>query len=67
MDLNADTTLFLFSKADATLINGLGRYPNGPASPLSVITVQKGKRSACEHTEARSRAIIDRVTVIDSD
>ncbi|KAF7796438.1 hypothetical protein EIP86_007615 [Pleurotus ostreatoroseus] len=30
--------------ADATLINGLGRYAGGPASPLSVITVEHGKR-----------------------
>ena len=30
--------------ADSTLINGLGRYTNGTASPLAVITVQKGKR-----------------------
>ncbi|KAG7096238.1 hypothetical protein E1B28_003687 [Marasmius oreades] len=29
---------------DSTLINGLGRYPNGPASPLSVVLVQPGKR-----------------------
>lgn len=29
---------------DATLINGLGRYVNGPASPLSVINVVQGKR-----------------------
>ncbi|KAF9259968.1 laccase [Marasmius fiardii PR-910] len=29
---------------DSTLINGLGRYPNGPASPLAVITVESGKR-----------------------
>lgn len=28
----------------ATLINGKGRYQNGPAIPLSVITVQRGKR-----------------------
>ncbi|KAH8102023.1 laccase 2 [Cristinia sonorae] len=30
--------------ADATLINGLGRTANGPASQLSVINVQAGKR-----------------------
>ncbi|OBZ65445.1 Laccase-2 [Grifola frondosa] len=30
--------------ADATLINGLGRYVGGPESPLSVITVSPGKR-----------------------
>ncbi|KAH7921171.1 laccase [Leucogyrophana mollusca] len=29
---------------NSTLINGLGRYPGGPASPLSVINVQQGKR-----------------------
>ncbi|KAF7798559.1 hypothetical protein EIP86_009781 [Pleurotus ostreatoroseus] len=31
-------------EANATLINGLGRYAGGPASPLSVITVEHGKR-----------------------
>nr|ALF95044.1 laccase [Crustodontia chrysocreas] len=30
--------------SDATLINGLGRYPGGPASSLAVITVEHGKR-----------------------
>ncbi|KAG9315382.1 laccase [Chiua virens] len=30
--------------ADSTLINGLGRYAGGPASPLAVINVQQGKR-----------------------
>nr|ALF95041.1 laccase [Crustodontia chrysocreas] len=30
--------------ADSTLINGLGRYAGGPASNLSVITVEQGKR-----------------------
>ncbi|TDL26555.1 laccase [Rickenella mellea] len=30
--------------SDATLINGLGRYTGGPASPLSVVNVQHGKR-----------------------
>ncbi|THH00646.1 hypothetical protein EW026_g1909 [Hermanssonia centrifuga] len=29
---------------DSTLINGLGRYPSGPASELAVINVQAGKR-----------------------
>nr|ALF95043.1 laccase [Crustodontia chrysocreas] len=29
---------------DSVLINGLGRSPGGPATPLSVITVQHGKR-----------------------
>jgi iron transport multicopper oxidase len=32
------------SPADSTLINGKGRYKGGPAAPLSVITVEKGKR-----------------------
>nr|CAI56705.1 Lac2 protein [Phlebia radiata] len=31
-------------EANSTLINGLGRYAGGPASPLSVITVEHGKR-----------------------
>ncbi|KIM76765.1 laccase [Piloderma croceum F 1598] len=30
--------------ADSTLINGRGRYPLGPSSPLSVINVESGKR-----------------------
>ncbi|KAG6916140.1 Acyl-coenzyme A oxidase 2 [Tephrocybe rancida] len=30
--------------ADATLINGKGRYPTGPTSPLAVISVIKGLR-----------------------
>ncbi|KAH7891011.1 laccase [Phlebopus sp. FC_14] len=30
--------------ANSTLINGLGRYPGGPASPLAVINVEQGKR-----------------------
>ncbi|KAF9226982.1 laccase [Gyrodon lividus] len=30
--------------ANATLINGLGRYSGGPMSPLAVINVQYGKR-----------------------
>ncbi|KAF9259959.1 laccase [Marasmius fiardii PR-910] len=34
----------LVALPDATLINGLGRYPNGPASPLAVITVDRGRR-----------------------
>jgi iron transport multicopper oxidase len=34
----------LISYADSTLINGLGRYPGGPSSPLAVVTVTKGKR-----------------------
>lgn len=29
---------------DSTLINGLGRYPNGTASPLAVVNVTQGKR-----------------------
>ncbi|KAI6001779.1 laccase [Pisolithus albus] len=29
---------------DSTLINGLGRYPGGPASPLAVVNVTQGKR-----------------------
>uniref|UniRef100_A0A8H7Y8Y7 Laccase n=1 Tax=Psilocybe cubensis TaxID=181762 RepID=A0A8H7Y8Y7_PSICU len=30
--------------ADSTLINGLGRYPGGPAAPLAIINVQRGRR-----------------------
>ncbi|KXN87073.1 Laccase-1 [Leucoagaricus sp. SymC.cos] len=29
---------------DSTLINGLGRYPKGPTTPLAVISVEAGKR-----------------------
>jgi iron transport multicopper oxidase len=29
--------------ANSTLINGLGRYADGPSSPLAVITVTRGK------------------------
>ncbi|KAI6103797.1 laccase [Pisolithus croceorrhizus] len=29
---------------DSTLINGLGRYPAGPASPLAIVNVTQGKR-----------------------
>jgi len=29
---------------NSTLINGLGRYPGGPMTPLSVINVKQGKR-----------------------
>jgi len=29
---------------NSTLINGLGRYPGGPKSPLAVINVEQGKR-----------------------
>ncbi|OCH84564.1 laccase 2 [Obba rivulosa] len=32
------------TQADATLINGLGRYSGGPESNLTVITVESGKR-----------------------
>ncbi|KAG1902511.1 laccase [Suillus fuscotomentosus] len=30
--------------SNSTLINGLGHYPGGPKSPLSVFNVEKGKR-----------------------
>ena len=32
------------STPDATLINGLGRYVDGPSSPLAVVNVTAGKR-----------------------
>ncbi|OAX32948.1 laccase [Rhizopogon vinicolor AM-OR11-026] len=32
------------ANANTSLINGLGRYPGGPASELAVISVQHGKR-----------------------
>ncbi|KAF9037466.1 laccase [Panaeolus papilionaceus] len=31
-------------RPDATLINGVGRYPGGPTVPLSVINVERNKR-----------------------
>ncbi|KAJ7097240.1 laccase [Mycena belliarum] len=34
----------LIPTPDSTLINGLGRFNGGPASPLAVIKVRKGKR-----------------------
>ncbi|GLB41431.1 putative multicopper oxidase family protein [Lyophyllum shimeji] len=34
----------LVPTSDSTLINGLGRYPGGPTSPLAVINVVSGKR-----------------------
>lgn len=37
-------TLHYFRTPDATLINGLGRYADGPASDLAVITVTQGTR-----------------------
>lgn len=37
-------TLHCFSTPDSTLINGLGRYTDGPASDLAVITVTQGTR-----------------------
>lgn len=30
--------------ADSALINGLGRYVNGPTSPLAIVNVRQGKR-----------------------
>ncbi|KAJ3555956.1 hypothetical protein NM688_g2292 [Phlebia brevispora] len=37
-------TLVPPEESNSTLINGLGRYAGGPASPLSVFTVEHGKR-----------------------
>ncbi|KAI1785170.1 laccase [Ganoderma leucocontextum] len=33
-----------YPRPNSTLINGAGRYPGGPEWPLSVITVEQGKR-----------------------
>ena len=33
------------SDYNSTLINGQGRYPGGPATPLAVVNVEQGKRS----------------------
>jgi iron transport multicopper oxidase len=62
-----------FPDPDSALINGLGRYDGGPASPLSVVSVQPFKRYrmrlvsiACDPTFVFS---IDghRITVIEAD
>ena len=37
---------FFCSDFNSTLINGLGRYSNGPAVPLAVVNVISGLRSA---------------------
>ncbi|KAG1789574.1 Cupredoxin [Suillus variegatus] len=36
--------IFGLITSNSTLIDGLGRYPGGPKSPLSVINVEQGKR-----------------------
>lgn len=41
---NKSAEVVIPSIADSTLINGLGRYSGGPASPLSVVSVKKGTR-----------------------
>lgn len=33
------------SAFNSTLINGMGRYPDGPNSSLAVVNVEQGKRS----------------------
>ncbi|KAF9255623.1 laccase [Marasmius fiardii PR-910] len=45
-DVDDESTVITLSDClpDATLINGLGRYPDGPTSTLAVITVESGKR-----------------------
>lgn len=40
---------FPFRYPDSTLINGRGRYKDGPAVPLTVISVVPTKRSVCQH------------------
>jgi len=43
--LHVHSTKHVWCVTPATiLINGLGRYPGGPDVPLSVITVEQGKR-----------------------
>ena len=34
-----------YSAFNSTLINGQGRYPDGPATSLAVVNVEQGKRS----------------------
>ena len=41
---NCDNGIFC-SKYNSTLINGLGRYVDGPAVPLAVVNVISGARS----------------------
>jgi len=36
---------YFHSAFNSTLINGKGRYPDGPATSLAVVNVEKGKRS----------------------
>ena len=36
----------LLSEFDSTLINGKGRYKGGPTSPLAIVDVKFGLRSA---------------------
>ena len=37
--------VFFYSAFSSTLINGKGRYPDGPATSLAVVNVVHGKRS----------------------
>ena|SRR6266566_7465084 len=36
---------YFYSAFNSTLINGKGRYPDGPATSLAVVNVEQGKRS----------------------
>jgi hypothetical protein len=36
---------YFHSAFNLTLINGKGRYPDGPATSLAIVNVQHGKRS----------------------
>ncbi len=36
---------YFHSAFNSTLINGLGRYPDGPPTSLAVVNVEHGKRS----------------------
>ena len=43
----------LFRRSNSVLVNGLGRFPNGTNSSLTVIEVEQGKRSVALHTYSR--------------
>ena len=36
---------YFHSAFNSTLINGKGRYPDGPATSLAIVNVEQGKRS----------------------
>ena len=51
---------------NSTLINGIGRYPNGPPIPLAVVNVERKKRSLLHCSINRVETYCGNVTAIDS-